>query len=743
MKTLLLAGICLCAPLFSQTDVLTGGYDNNRTNAITTESILTTANVSQTSFGRVFALDADGQIYAQPLYMHNVSIAGMGTHNVVFIATMHNSVYAYDADTPGAPLWMVNLGPTASPATIGFGDISPEVGILSTPVIDSSSNTLYAVAEVHEGGQYSHQLHALDLASGEEKFGGPVTIAGSVSGTGIGTQNGSIQFSSELHLQRPGLLLVNGGVYIAFGSHADQGGYHGWLFGYNASTLRQTAVYNTSADGEQGAIWQSGRGPAADSAGNIYVATGNGDWDGSLSFAQSFLKLDPSHNLALADWFTEASWQATSAVDTDFGSSGVAILPGTSYIVGGDKAGTIYIADEGNLGHLTTDDSGLVDKQDVIGYGIFTFAIWNNLFFSQAEKDSIKSFSISNGRIATTPSSQSTATHADAYTGYSVSSNGASENSAILWAATTEIKGSNTAAATLHAFSATNLSDELWNSNMVPDRDTLGWFAKFTSPTVANGKVYAPTFSNRLMVYGALPASGISGIANAASYENGAVAPQEVVTLYGSALGPQTAVTEKLSATGTVETELGGVEVLFDGNPAALFYVSANEVTAVVPSSVAGQSTTSVKVKYNGVLSSAFVVPVTDAVPALCSLASTGYGPAAALNHDMTINSATNAAARGTTIVLYGTGAGLTDPAEPDATPTSVTPPFPLISQTVTVTIGGETANVLYAGAAPGETGLIQINAQIPESTPTGAAVPVSVTIGTHAAASGITIAVK
>lgn len=738
MKLLLSACLLLCA----QADVLTGSYDNNRTNATTSETVLTTANVNSASFGRLFALDADGEIYAQPLYMHGVAIRGLGTHNVVFIATMHNSVYAYDGDAAGDPLWKVNLGTPASPAVIGFTDIATEVGILGTPVIDPSSGTLYVVAETVENGQYFHQLHALDIASGEEKFGGPVTISGSVAGTGSGSVKGVLEFSSVLHLQRPALLLANGVVYVAFGSHADQNAYHGWLFGYNASTLAQTAVFCTTPDGEQGAIWQSGRGPAADAEGFIYVATGNGQWDGTTSFSQSFLKLDPKRNLAIADWFTTASWQGDSEVDDDFGSSGVALLPGTSYLIGGDKGGTAYVANESNLGHLTTDDTGIFDKQQVIGYGIFTFAVWNNVFYSQAVNDAIKAFPISSGRIAESPSSQTTATHAREYDGYSVCSNGTAAGSAILWATTTE--GNTTASpGTLHAFDARNLAHELWNSDMVVNRDPLGWFSKFANPTVANGKVYVPTFSNRLMVYGLLPKTGITGIASSASRESGAVAPQEIVILFGNGIGPQTTATERVNAQLQVETELAGVEVLFDGDPAPLVYAGSTEIAAIVPASVLGKATTSVVVKYNGVLSAAFVLPVSEAQPSLYSIDGSGVGPAVALNEDLSINSATNPAARGTQIVLYGTGLGLTDPPEADGTVTPLEPPWPEAAQIVTVTVGGQNATVLYAGPAPGSAGILEIDAKIPQSTPTGSAVPVEVTIGTRTGASGITVSVK
>src|SRR5581483_9407378 len=371
--------LLVCGVAHAQTDVLTENYDNHRTNATTSETILNTSNVNPQSFGRLFALDADGQIYAQPLYAHALSIAGKGSHNVVFVATMHNTVYAWDADAPADALWTANLGPVASSEALGFDDIDPEVGILGTPVIDRASQTLYVVAETFENGQYLHKLHALDLSNGQEKFNGPVTIAGSVAGTGAGSQNGVIAFDSSLHLQRPGLLLLNGAVYIALGSHGDQGNYHGWMFGYKASDVQQQiAVFCTSPSQIQGAIWQGGRGIAADSS-FIYVATGNGPWDGKSSFGQSFLKLDPAHSLEIADWFTTANWQASTAVDTDFGSSGAVLIPGTTYIVGGDKGGSIYISDKNNLGNLTNNDIGLRDKGRVVGYGIFTFAAWNNL----------------------------------------------------------------------------------------------------------------------------------------------------------------------------------------------------------------------------------------------------------------------------------------------------------------------------------------------------------------------------
>src|SRR5580704_1765104 len=293
MRTLLY--FAFLPALWAQVDVLTANYDNNRTNANLGEFVLNKGNVNPTQFGKLYSLAVDGQVYAQPLYMRGVNIAGE-TRNVLFVATMNNSLYAFDADSTAstAPIWHRNFGQPADPndfsvVGLSYTDILNQIGILGTPVIDPTSSTIYLVhytfTSTPKGNVYAYYLHALDLATGAEKFNGPVQIQATVAGSGWAgldvTVDNQLAFAPGQHLQRPGLLLLNGTVYIAFGSHGDIGPWHGWLMGYDAATLQQISVFNTTADNAGGAsIWQGGKGIAADSAGNIYVSTGNGTQDG-------------------------------------------------------------------------------------------------------------------------------------------------------------------------------------------------------------------------------------------------------------------------------------------------------------------------------------------------------------------------------------------------------------------------------------------------------------------------------
>ncbi len=405
----ILAGAVAAA---GQTNVTTGGYSNARTNWNQFEQTLNTSNVNPKQFGKLFALAVDGEIYAQPLYVANVAIPGKGVHNVVYVATMHNTVYAFDADAAADPLWQVNLGPSVPTADYDTLDIDVEDGILSTPVIDPASGALYVVADTKENGNYIYRLHALDITTGAEKMNGPAVIAASVPGTGEGSVNGTLTFDPFLQLQRPALLLLNGVVYLGFGSHGDGGAFHGWLMGYDATNVqRQTAVRCFTPNGAQGAVWQAGRGPAADYSGYIYVATSNGTWDGKTELSQSILKLSPAQNLAVTDWFTVSDWQQTSATDYDLGSTGIALIPGTHYALTGNKSGNVYVADTSNLGGLTDNDSGVYQKFNVYTYGIFNEAAWQApdgpILIVQGFNDTIRSFQMTDSRFAPTASSQS------------------------------------------------------------------------------------------------------------------------------------------------------------------------------------------------------------------------------------------------------------------------------------------------------------------------------------------------
>src|SRR5579884_894691 len=311
MRLFLPSAFFACFTLAAQTAVLTYQYDNTRAGANTREAVLTPANVNPASFGKLFAHVVDGEVYAQPLYLPNVTVPGRGAHNVVYIATEHDSVYAFDADNAAgsnaSPLWSVSfLGPgvTTMPATdTSCGQITPEIGITGTPVIDGASGTIYLVATTKEtaGGSviYVHRLHALDVSTGAEKPGSPVVIQATYPGTGDG--GSTVAFNAKNHKQRPGLLLLNGVVYVAFSSHCDIGTYHGWLMGYDGATLRQVAIYNDTPNGNEGSFWNGGAAPAVDSDGNIYIVSANGTFDYETQgpdLGESYIKMSAAGGLS-------------------------------------------------------------------------------------------------------------------------------------------------------------------------------------------------------------------------------------------------------------------------------------------------------------------------------------------------------------------------------------------------------------------------------------------------------------
>ena len=497
----------------AQVSVLTANGDNNRTNANLHESHLTPRNVRPGVFGKLGSFPADGQIYAQPLYFSNLLFPNGAAHNVLYVTTMHNTVYAYDADIPSAAglLWQVNLGQPfpAAQWNAPYTDISLEVGILGTGAIDPNAGVLYVVAETLQNGAALFSLHALDLRTGAERMNGPVPITAQVSGSGAGSVGGVMAFDPGQHLQRPGLLLSNTAVYVAFGSHMDQSPWHGWLMSYDASDLtRQLGVFLTTPNGEGGAVWHSGRGLAADDAGGVYSMTGNGDFDGVEDFGESFIKLSGT-SAALADWFTPANWQTLSDVDADL-STGAAVIPGTHIIVGGDKYGQLYLLNGDSMGKLASSDTddGPVFSGAVIG-GMFNFALWNRLgttyIYVQGFQDVVKSYQITGLALIMTPVSSGSTSVASPRVGMTISANGT--RNGILW----ETTGDSIAPSVpgmLHAFDAMNLSNELWNSGENATEDRLGGFAKFVNPTVVNGKVYVATSSGAVVVYGSLCTNG-------------------------------------------------------------------------------------------------------------------------------------------------------------------------------------------------------------------------------------------
>ncbi len=505
--------------------VFTYHYDNLRTGLNPNETILTPASVDATHFGKKFSYAVDGQVYSQPLYVPGVVIPGQGVHDVVYVASEHDSVYAMDADgVVAGPLWQVSfIDPAAGITTVPPADtgeccdLAPEIGITSTPVIDPSSGTMYVVAKTKEvaagSTSYVQRLHALDIATGAEKLGGPVVLQASVPGTGDGSSGGQVPFIPLRENQREALLLVNGTVVIAFASHGDNGPFHGWVLGYDAATLGQRFAFNATPDGYGGGIWQAGCGPAADAAGDIYFINGNGTFDASTSVLQlsdTFTKLSPSGSVL--DYFTPWNQPQISAQDFDLGSGGTLLLPyqpGTHphLMVSAGKEGTIYLVDRENMGHQSaTSDAQIVQSlvhvlpgnNDITSGNFSAPAYWDGRIYFGAVDDAVKLFTLSGGLLSSAPTSQTAQSFAFPGGFPAISASGTSNG--VLWVVE---RPSELSPGVLHAYDASNLGNELYNSNQNSARDALDPATKFMVPTVANGKVFIGT-SSTLTAFGPL-----------------------------------------------------------------------------------------------------------------------------------------------------------------------------------------------------------------------------------------------
>ena len=744
---LVLLALTAVSLVFAQVNVLNVNYDTHQTGANLQETTLS-PGIDWTSFGKLGTLPVDGDVYAQPLYVSGVRIGG-STYNVLYTVTMRNSVYAFNADTPqtATPLWQVNLGAAVPSGLFNFTDLLPEVGILGTPAIDAVNQVLYVVADTLPPGAFStpvFQLHALSLVDGHEMFDGPMDIVASVPGTGAGSSNGTIAFEGLSQLQRPGLMLANGYLYMAFGSHADTGNYQGWLMAYSPSTLKQLAVFNSAPNGRQGAFWHSGRAPAVDGDGNVIAVTGNGDWDGVANFSESLLHLSGA-NLSLLDWYTPQEWSNLNSQDWDLGSAGAILIPGQHFLVTGGKAGMLYLVDYDSMGHLGPDNTSTVQGAQVNPSGMFSMALWSGvsngpLVYVYDPGNALKEFQVANNQLNSTILSQYMPPIPSVYVGVAISANGGQNG--IVWLVT----GNQNAygdPATLHALDANNLANELWNSDQNAARDQPGSFTKFAPPTVVNGRVYVPTVSNAVVVYGQLGgpqvagSPAISSVVNSASFLPGAVAPGELVTIFGANLGP---VSEEPGVVtgGLVAASIDNLQVLIGGTAAPILYVSPTQINAVVPFGLSG-STAQVEVVYQGQTMASTTVPVQAASPAVFSANGNGGGQGAILNQDGSVNSPSNPASPGSVVVLYATGAGITTPASVDGL--LITAPYPAPNLPVSVTINGEAANVLYAGAAPGlVAGVMQINVVMPADVFPAPYNQIVVTVGDYSSPSAVTV---
>lgn len=502
----------------TQVAVLTYHNDVQRTGQNLSETVLTPANVTSATFGKLFSFPTVGNIYAQPLYMPSVAIPGKGTFRVVFVATENDSVYAFDADGKVSGfLWKTSFldsahGITSVPTTDVGGPITPEYGITGTPVIDASTNTMYLVAFTKESGKYVQRLHALDVTTGKDRLAA-VAISASVNGAGVGNDGkGHIAFQPKIQLQRPALLLAKGVVYIAWGSFNDMGPYHGWVMGYSASTLQQVAVWNSTPDGAAGSVWQSGGGLASDPAGNIWLMTGNGTFDaniGGRDYGDSIVKLSYTNpGLKAINYFTPFNQHKLDTSDQDLGSGGPMLLPLQDdpfprLAIGAGKTGTIYVINRSSPGGFNaTDDSQIVQSVPK-GVGVngddsnfSTPSYWNHNVYFIGNADVVRQYPISEDQLQT----PITGSHVYGFPGATtvVSANGSSNG--VLWSLERVPLGN----AILHAHDASNVTHELYNSNQSGTRDQFGAVVKFSVPTVANGKVYVGA-KGHLVVFGLLP----------------------------------------------------------------------------------------------------------------------------------------------------------------------------------------------------------------------------------------------
>ena len=676
--------------------VLTYHNDLARTGENHIETLLTPASVSSGQFGRLFTYAVDGEVYAQPLYLPGVVIPGQGIHNVVFVVTEHDSVYAFDADNYlAAPLWHVSfLDPAAgvtaaSAADLECASISPEIGITGTPVIDPVTGTLYVVAMTEPTpDNYSHQLHALDVTSGAEKPGSPVEIQASVPGQGDGST--TVEFKPWLYKQRAGLLLLNGVVYTAWSSHCDNGNYHGWILGYDARTLQQAAVYTDTPNWYAGSFWQGGAAPAADANANIYAVSANGTFDlnlGGSDLGESVIKLSTAKSLSVADYFTPYNADELSEKDIDLGSSGALLLPdeaGSSahphLLVSGSKSGSVYLLDRDNLGHFQPEGNDQIVQSLVGAVGpLFGIPVYfhNTVYFSAAN-DQVKAFSLQGGLLSVLPVSASSATFSAPGSVPSISANGAANG--ILWTIDST--------AHLTAYDAADLSNQLYQGS-------VGSFVKFSTPTIANGRVYVGT-RNSLDVFGfeGQASSSVASVVNAAGFQPGPVAPGSIVSLFGSNLAQRATVAPAAHWAKVME----GSSVFVNGVAAPLAYVSPTQINAQIPDEIPpGQAT------LNVVAGGDDLPPIQLTIQSIApGLFVDAENHVLAQNQDGTPNGASHPAAPGTLLTAYLTGQGVNT------------------GGPITAVIGGQNVDVVSSGADPDTQGVLEVTIRAPALAPGG-----------------------
>jgi Bacterial lectin/Chitobiase/beta-hexosaminidase C-terminal domain len=707
LKACLALSALFVIPLCSsaQTNILTQHYDNARTGQNTNETILTPANVNSTTFGKLFSLAADGYVYAQPLYVANLAIPGNGTHNMLFIATEHDSVYAYDADN-GTELWfrtfLVNGATPLSTADVGnTQDINPEIGITGTPTIDLTTNTMYVVVNTKESGLLIDRLHALDITTGLDKLGGPVQLSGSVPGSASDGSGGMVPFDVQWENQRPGLLLYNGYLFIGFASHGDNGPWHGWILGYNATTLQQTGLWNTSPNGKGNGIWAAGSGIAVDAGGSAYVATGNGDDTVTLpapapstiiDYGDSIVRVNLANGVPVpVDYFTPYNQGSLDSSDADVGSGGVLIPPDQGgpfphILIQAGKQGSLYVV---NRDKMTNDGSHYCNGcnsdpeiiQTVTGSGgLWSMpSYWNGNVYTWGNGSRLKAFSLINGRLSISSTSQSAET--SGFPGSTVAISSSGTTNGIVWAVESDAYGSN-GPAILRAYDATNVATLLYGSNLTGGRDQLGPAVKFVLPVVSNGRVYVGA-EKEVDVFGLLtpgtqavapmltPVAGsyLGGITvtittstpNAAIYytTDGSV-PSTSSNLYTApfSLGVTSTVNAIAIATGLIQSNVASAAYVLssqtappDFTPAAGTYLSAQSISFTDDSANATVYYTtdgSTPTHNSAVFSAPIIVTGTTTIRAIAS--------APALSDSGVVSGTFNINVNGTTPINFGLG---------------------------------------------------------------------------------------
>ncbi len=509
--------------------VLTQHNDNSRSGWNGNETALTTANVNPRQFGEVFTVSVDDQVYAQPLVVGHVLI-GDSYHNVVLVATVNNTVYAFDGDD-GRLFWLRNftapgMRPPRNTDMTGacsgsYTDFSGNIGIVGTPVIDAPTGTMYFVARSTSGPAFVQFLHAVSILDGHETSGSPTQITATFPGNGDGSVGGVIAFDAQRQNQRQGLTLLNGVVYVSFSSHCDWGPYHGWILGYDASTMQQRIVYNDTPNGDSGGMWESGTGMAADAAGNLYVVTGNGtvgdagDPTNPTNRGSSALKLTPSGStLQVASYFTPYNYQYLNDQDLDYGGMGALLIPNSSLYLTGGKDGKLYLLNKDDMGGILPSSNNVQQVVPLGGNNVnmhcqaaYYKGSLKEFVYVWSENDPLRAipFDRASNLLSTQSQVVSNAAGPTGQSGaiLSVSSNGSQDGTAILWAsyASTGDAEHGVSPGILRAFDANDVSKQLWNNQLSPG-DAAGNYAKFAAPTIANGHVYLPTFSNQVVAYG-------------------------------------------------------------------------------------------------------------------------------------------------------------------------------------------------------------------------------------------------